>query len=103
MVFGFLNSLECINLQGRDASFGEGGFYNNEWIKTVKADIEDYENSMIAELYMTILQQQHFSFSNFLCVGAAHRKSIIQKIEKYEKEQGILSWDYFWKLNRVYK
>ncbi|MCM4173650.1 hypothetical protein DHD32_19415 [Arenibacter sp. TNZ] len=91
--FGFLNSLECINLQEEMRALESRILNNNEVDKTVKADIEDYEKPMIQNIY-AYCNNNHFSSAIFMC-GAAHRKSIIEKIEKYKKEQGNLSWTIF--------
>ncbi|WP_396591642.1 hypothetical protein [Allomuricauda sp. R78024] len=92
--FEFLNSLECINLQEEMRELESRILNNNEMDKTVKADIEDYEKPMIQNIY-SYCNNNHFSSAIFLC-GAAHRKSIIEKIEKSKpQEQGNLSWAIF--------
>ena len=92
--FEFLNSLECINLQEEMRVLESRILNNNEMDKTVKADIESYEKSMIQNIY-SYCNNNHFSSAIFMC-GAAHRKSIIEKIEKSKIEEQVnLSWTIF--------
>lgn len=92
--FEFLNSLKCINLQ-EEMRLLESQILNNTKLdKTVRADIEAYEKPMIQNIY-SYSKNNHFSSAIFMC-GAAHRKSIIEKIEKSKtKEQVNLSWTIF--------
>ncbi|MBP2834230.1 hypothetical protein J8281_18685 [Aquimarina sp. U1-2] len=92
--FEFLNSLECINLQ-EEMRVLESRIINNiEINKTVNADIEAYEKPMIRNIYL-YCSKNHFSSAIFMC-GAAHRKSIIEKIEKSKTEELVdLTWTIF--------
>ncbi|PIB27891.1 hypothetical protein [Maribacter sp. 4G9] len=92
--FEFLNSLECINLQ-EDMRVLESLILNNtELDKTVMADIEAYEKPMMHNIYSYCINN-NFSSAIFMC-GAAHRKSIIEKIEKSKnKKRGNLSWTIY--------
>jgi DNA-binding protein Fis len=62
--------------------------------KIVKADIDEYENPMIRNIYSYCTNNQ-FSSAVFMC-GAAHRKSIIEKIQKFKTEEQVyLIWTVF--------
>jgi len=62
--------------------------------KIVKADIDAYENSMIRNI-SSYRSNNHFSSAIFMC-GAAHRKSIIEKIEQSKIEEQVkLTWTIF--------
>lgn len=89
----FLNSMECINLQ-EEMRFLESQILNNgEMDKRVNADIEAYEKPMIQNI-SSYCNDNHFRSAIFMC-GAAHRKSIIEKIEKAKTEQVIPSWTVY--------
>jgi hypothetical protein len=67
---------------------------NNEMDKIVKEDIEAYENPMIQNI-QNYCNNNHFNSAIFMC-GAAHRKSIIEKIENPKTEKQInLSWTIY--------
>jgi hypothetical protein len=92
--FKFLNSLECINLQEEMRVLETQILNNIEMDKTVKADIDIYENPMIRNIY-SYCNNNHFNSAIFMC-GAAHRKSIIEKIEKSKTEEQVnLTWTIF--------
>ena len=92
--FKFLNSLECINLQEEMRELESRILNNIDLDKIVKEDIDAYENPMIRNIY-SYCNNHHFSSAIFMC-GVAHRKSIIEKIEKYNTEEEInLSWTVF--------
>jgi hypothetical protein len=92
--FKFLNSLESINLQEEMRALESRILSDTELDEIVKADIEAYENPMIRNIY-SYSNNNHFSSAIFMC-GVAHRKSIIEKIEKYKtEEQGQLTWTIF--------
>lgn len=92
--FEFLNSLECINLQEEMRVLESRILNSSEMDKTVKADIEAYEKPMIRNIY-SYCNNNHFSSAILMC-GAAHRKSIIEKIEKSETEEQVnLTWTIF--------
>ena len=92
--FDFLNSLECINLQ-EEMRILESHILNNvEMDKVIKADIESYEEPMIQNI-ISYCKNNKFKSAIFMC-GAAHRKSIIEKIEKSKiDEQVNVSWTIF--------
>ncbi len=92
--FEFLNSLECINLQEEMRVLESRILNSSEMDKTVRADIEVYEKPMIRNIY-SYCNNNHFSSAIFMC-GAAHRKSIIEKIEKSKTEEQVnLTWTIF--------
>ena len=91
--FKFLNSLESINLQ-EELRVLETRLINSDLDKIVKADIDAYESPMIRNIY-SYCNNNHFSSAIFMC-GAAHRKSIIEKIEKSKTEEQVnLTWTIF--------
>lgn len=92
--FKFLNSLECINLQ-EEMRLLESQILNySDLDKMAKADIETYEKPMIKNIY-SYSKNNHFSSAIFMC-GAAHRKSIIEKIKKSRIEEQVnLTWAIF--------
>lgn len=92
--FKFLNSLECINLQEEMRTLESLILNHSDMDKIVKVDIDGYENPMIKNIY-SYCNNNHFDSAIFMC-GAAHRKSIIEKIEKFKtKEQVNLTWTVF--------
>jgi len=92
--FEFLNSLECINLQEEMRVLESRILNSSEIDKIVKADIEAYEKPMIRNIYSYCIHN-HSSSALFMC-GAAHRKSIIEKIKKSKTEEQVnLTWTIF--------
>lgn len=95
--FKFLNSLESINLQEEMRVLETRVLNNTELDEIVKADIEAYETPMIRNIY-SYCSNNHFSSAIFMC-GIAHRKSIIEKIEKSKtdktEDQVSLAWTIF--------
>jgi hypothetical protein len=92
--FKFLNSLECINLQEEMRLLETQVLNNSHLDKIVKADIHDYENTMIRNIN-SYCKDNQFGSAIFMC-GAAHRKSIIEKIIKTEIGQQVnVTWTVF--------
>lgn len=92
--FKFLNSLECINLQEEMRVLESKILNNSDLDKIVKADIDAYENPMIRNIHR-YCNSNRFSSAIFMC-GAAHRKSIIEKIGKSTTEENAnLTWTVF--------
>lgn len=92
--FKFLNSAEGMNLQQELRALESEVLNNPELDEIVKANIEAYENPMIRNIY-SYCNNNHFSSAIFMC-GAAHRKSIIEKIEKFKTgEQLNPAWTIF--------
>lgn len=92
--FKFLNSLEGMNFQEEMRVLESQILDNNELDEIVKADIDAYENPMIRNIY-SYSNKNQFRSAIFMC-GAAHRKSIIKKIEKSKTEEQVnLTWTIF--------
>jgi len=92
--FEFLNSLECINHQEEMRVLESRIFNNHEMDKIIKADIEAYEKPMMRNI-LSYCSKHDFSSAIFMC-GAAHRKSIIEKIEQSTNEKPRdLKWSIF--------
>ena len=92
--FEFLNSSESMNLQEEMRLLETRVLNNSDLDKIVKADIEAYENPMIRNIY-SYCKKNDFSSAIFMC-GVAHRKSIIEKIEKSKTEEQVnLTWTIF--------
>lgn len=92
--FKFLNSQECVDLQEEMRVLETIILNDDDLDKEVKANIEAYENSMIQNIY-SYSRDNNFNTAIFMC-GAAHRKSIIEKIgESNSKEQLNLNWTVF--------
>ncbi len=92
--FEFLNSLDCINHQEEMRALERQILNNSEMDKKINEDIEAYENPMISNIYQ-FFKHNYFNSAIFMC-GAAHRKSIIEKIENHKKvEQVNLTWTLF--------
>ena len=92
--FDFLNSLECINLQEEMRILESHILDNIEMDKMIKADIEAYEEPMIQNI-ISYCKSNKFNSAIFMC-GAAHRKSIIEKINKSKIEEQVkVSWTMY--------
>ncbi len=92
--FPFLNSEKSILLQEEMRELENRIIDNDLMHQKVNASIDDYENSMIRNIY-SFCKENSFNTAVFMC-GAAHRKSIIEKIEAYEKNSDLkLNWDYY--------
>jgi hypothetical protein len=92
--FKFLNSLESINLLEEIRMLESRVLNDSDLDNIVKADIDAYENPMIRNIY-SYCNNNQFSSAIFMC-GAAHRKSIIEKIQKSKTEEQVnLTWTIF--------
>ncbi len=92
--FKFLNSIESINLQEEMRKLESQILIGNDLDRIVKASIEAYENPMIENIY-SYCKNNQFDTAIFMC-GAAHRKSIIEKINKFKTEEQLnLTWTIF--------
>ncbi len=89
--FDFLNSLESTRLQ-EEMRTEELRILNNvKLANEVDADIEEYENAMLRNIY-SYCKKYSFTTAIFMC-GVAHRKSIIEKINKLKaREEVKLNW-----------
>ncbi|MBQ0786200.1 MAG: hypothetical protein KBT69_01775, partial [Oceanihabitans sp.] len=92
--FNFLNSTESINLQKNMRLLESQIIVDCEFEKTVLLDIDQYENAMIRNIY-SYSKENNFNSAIFMC-GVAHRKSIIEKIKKFNKQKELnLNWMVF--------
>jgi hypothetical protein len=98
--FQFLNSAQCDELFEKITTLEELILKEND-IKILSRiyqrgneTIDTYENEIIKNVY-------HYSTENkykkaLMFIGAAHRKSIMQKIQKYEKNYKLkLNWTFY--------
>lgn len=92
--FDFLNSKECVSIQEEMRALESEILNNNELDEIVKTDINAYEDPMIRNIY-SFSNENYFSSAVFMC-GAAHRKSIIEKINSLEKmNPSNLNWSIY--------
>lgn len=88
--FEFLNSKKSIVLQEEMREL-ENRIIGNESIRQkANASIDAYENSMLRNIY-SFCKEKSFNMAIFMC-GAAHRKSIIEKIKNLEIK---LNWTLY--------
>lgn len=91
--FTFLNSLESINLL-EEVRVLENRVLGRSEAEKWEAAIDAYENPMIQNIY-SYCNNNHFSSAIFMC-GAAHRKSIIEKMKEFnDQEEKSLNWEIF--------
>lgn len=89
--FKFLNSVECETLQENMRKLEDILLNNIEEEKILNADIDEYENQMFRNIY-SYCKNNDFETAIFMC-DAAHRKSVIEKIEKFKTiEKGNIKW-----------
>lgn len=92
--FNFLNSIESMNLQEEMRVLESQILNDSELDRIVKADIEAYEDPMIQNIY-SYCKNHKFDTAVFMC-GAAHRKSIIEKVKKFQESESIkLNWTFY--------
>ena len=92
--FSFLNSLKSINLQEEMRMLESRILSGSDLDRIVKEDIEAYENPMIQNIY-SFCNNHQFNTAIFMC-GAAHRKSIIEKIDRSKTEEKVnQTWTIF--------
>jgi hypothetical protein len=92
--FQFLNSEKSIQLHERMRELENRILSNNEICQKSDESIDAYENSMLRNIY-AYSKENLFNKAIFMC-GSAHRKSIIEKIEKYKTEENLkLNWTFF--------
>lgn len=92
--FEFLNSKKSIVLQQEMRELENHIIEDKIFYQKVNASIDDYENSMLTNIN-SFTKEQSFKKAIFMC-GAAHRKSIIEKIKNSEiKLNWILYKDTF--------
>lgn len=89
--FQFLNSQLSITLHQKMRMLENRLLNHNDLNEAVNADIDAYENSMIRNIY-SYCRINRFEKAVFMC-GSAHRKSIIEKIRRYNtKEKMDINW-----------
>lgn len=92
--FKFLNSIESIKLQEEMRTLEDYLLSGSEINKVAKEDINTYEDSMLKNIY-SYCKNNKFNIAIFMC-GVAHRKSIIEKIQKQEdQERTDLNWVFY--------
>jgi hypothetical protein len=96
--FQFLNSEEAIRRQ-EQMRILESNLLNDEELNTkAREAINVYEDSMLRNIY-SYCRNNQFDRAIFMC-GVAHRKSIIEKMEKFNTQEGMsLNLDSFRELN----
>ncbi|MEM9824198.1 MAG: hypothetical protein AAF985_24145 [Bacteroidota bacterium] len=89
--FEFLNSTESMKLQEEMREL-ENHFLDDKPLeKAVNETVDAYENSMMRNIY-SYCNNHQFDRAIFLC-GAAHRCSIIEKIQIYKRNEKLaLTW-----------
>ncbi len=92
--FEFLNSKESTELQGQLRAFEEFFLNDDELINAVNEDLNNYENSMMQNIY-SWCENNQFDRAIFMC-GVAHRQSIINKIESYSSNKELnINWEIY--------
>jgi hypothetical protein len=92
--FQFLNSKKNIALQEEMRGLENRIIDNDIFLQKVNASIDAYENSMLRNIY-SFCKLKSFKTAIFMC-GAAHRKTIIEKIEEYHKNSETkLNWIFY--------
>jgi hypothetical protein len=88
--FEFLNSNKSIMLQEEMRQLENHIINNENFHRQVNASIDEYENSMLRKIYL-FCEERIFNTAIFMC-GAAHRKSIIEKIKTSESK---IHWTFY--------
>lgn len=89
--FEFLNSIESIKLHEEMRMLENRLLNDSELNKAAIKAIDAYEDSMMRNIY-AYCKSNKFNTAIFMC-GSAHRKSIIEKIEKLKvQEETDVSW-----------
>jgi pheromone shutdown protein TraB len=88
--FEFLNSNESIVLQEEMRQLENLIIDNENFHQKVNDSIDEYENSMLRNIY-SFYNEKSFQKAIFMC-GAAHRKSIREKIKNSEIK---LNWSFY--------
>jgi hypothetical protein len=92
--FQFLNSEKSTQLHEEMRKLENHILNNNEICQKSNDNIDIYENSMLCNIY-AYSKENLFNKGIFMC-GSAHRKSIIEKIERYKTEDNLkLNWTFF--------
>lgn len=89
--FNYLNSKECSVLNDKMRELERHLLNDSELEKLFCEDIDEYENTMMQNIYL-YSRSNLFSSAVFMC-GVAHRNSIIAKMESFNtKEKLNLNW-----------
>ena len=89
--FQFLNSQLSITLHQNMRMFERHLLNYDDLNKTVNAEIDAYENSMIQNIY-SYCRSNRFEKAVFMC-GSAHRQSIIEKIRNPNSKKEVdINW-----------
>jgi hypothetical protein len=92
--FNYLNSKECSVLNEKIREVERYLLNDNELEKLASEDINEYENTMIRNVY-SYCRKNPFNTGVFMC-GVAHRNSIINKIERFNNKEKInLNWKIY--------
>ena len=92
--FDLLNSDEGIYLAEEQRRICDDELNNNEINKRFNIDINNYENSMLSNIY-SYSKDNNFESAIFMC-GVGHRKSIIDKIREYRKRKpNSIIWEIY--------
>lgn len=92
--FQFLNSEKSIALQEEMRELENRIIDNGLFHQKVNASIDAYENSMLRNIY-SFCKEKSFKMAIFMC-GAAHRKTITEKIGEYERNSEVkLNWTFY--------
>ncbi len=92
--FEYLNSVDSMLLLEEMRMLERRLLNDSELINTADEDIDTYENTMLRNIY-SYCKSREFNTAIFMC-GSGHRKSIIEKIEKYKaQEETNINWIIF--------
>ncbi|WP_339924818.1 hypothetical protein [uncultured Cyclobacterium sp.] len=92
--FEFLNSAKGMALHSKMRDFENSLLLGEEFLKTYDVKLEEYENSMIQNIY-SYCKLNSFKKGVFMC-GSAHRESLIKKFEFFESKENLgIKWEVF--------
>ncbi|MCZ8354106.1 MAG: hypothetical protein O9340_05190 [Cyclobacteriaceae bacterium] len=92
--FQFLNSIQSVKLQEEMRSLEYSIINDVKFHQLVNSSIDAYENSMLSNIY-SYCKRKPFKTAIFMC-GAAHRKTITEKIVEFEKKSEVkLNWSLY--------
>lgn len=92
--FQFLNSKKQIALQEEMRDLENRLIRDKIILQKVKEGIDAYETSMLRNIY-SFCREKSFNKAIFMC-GAAHRKTITQKIQEFERNEIVkLNWIFY--------
>lgn len=98
--FGYLNSIQCIKIKIEIDEAIENGLkkLNDERLYLAYKLWKEYENKRENQMLQNIydFSKDHNNKKAVFTLGSAHRKSIIQKIQEYEKKEPFkLNWVFY--------